>query len=134
MSKTVENLINQIQSMIQDPEMGDDAWADYYLRVAIDSLEQTSKVENVTPILDVLHSMQGTARQRLLQVVTGARVPAHAKALISYLTTATTEEAEVILGELRTWELDKVERHALKTTSNLFRGRTNLLDRVINDI
>lgn len=126
--------LQQLRTLVNDEELGDDAWGDYYLGVGIDFLEGARRAGNAAPILDEVDGLQGQARRRLLQVLASVPIAAHVRPLLSHLATAEDETAEVLIGELRSWPLQEDERAALREVAGRLRGRSRLLDMVIQTL
>ncbi len=123
MSTFASSLRDRLMALVQDESLGPDAWGDVFLVDAITLAEalRDSGEADAAPALDLL---TGQSRLRLLQVL--ACVP-DARRFAALL-------ARLVIDGLREWSLPDHERAALRAAAQAHRGRSKLLDLVIDSI
>jgi hypothetical protein len=126
--------LDELLSIVTDPMISSDGWGDYYLEVAIELAQKLSQSGELQECLQHLASLDEEAKVRLIQVITNFPSPQLFEPLLGLLAEADGELAEVLIDGLRMWSLDREQRQQLLLVAEKFRGRSKLLDLVIDDL
>lgn len=123
----------KLLALVQDESIGPDAWGDVFLGDAVALAEQLrdSGDPDAAAALDYL---TGQPRLRLLQALASVPDPRLLGGLLARLADLDGEEAEVLIDNLRDWSLGPDDRAALRAAAQPHRGRSKLLDAVIDRI
>lgn len=123
----------RLLALVQDETIDDNQWSDDSLVTAIELVAalQDSGEPDATTALDYL---DGRARLRLLHAILGVDTPGLVDPMLARLPGADADEAELLIDGLRTWSLTDEQRARLRTAAAGRKGRSTVLDRVIETI
>jgi hypothetical protein len=123
----------RLLALVQDETVDDNQWSDDLVLTAIELVErlQDSGEPDATSALDYL---DGKPRRRLLEAILSVDTPALADALLARLDGADADEAELLIDHLRSWSLTDEQRARLRAAAAPRKGRSKLLDAVIDRI
>lgn len=124
----------RLLALVQDEALGPDAWGDVFLFDAIGLAEALRDEAGAPDAAAALDELTGQPRLRLLQVLASVPDARRFGALLARLSHLGDDEAEVVIDGLRGWSLPDDEREALRAAAQAHRGRSRLLDLVIDAI
>jgi hypothetical protein len=128
-------LRERLLSLVTSETIGPDAWADHYLGVAVELVEEMRAAADREPLAE-MEGLRGQPRLRLLQAAIDAEQPALVPELLAALRQpdVSDDEAELLIDHLRTWALADDQRAQLRGAAAAHVGKSTLLDRVIATI
>lgn len=123
----------KLLALVQDESIGPDAWGDVFLTDAI-ALAEALRDSGEPDAAAALDYLSGQPRLRLLQTLASVPDPRMLTQLLARVGELDGEEAEVLIDGLRDWSLDDAQRAQLRDAARAHRGRSRLLDLVIDAI
>lgn len=126
--------LQDFYTLVTDSAISSDAWGDYFLDEAIALVDQIKNTKGLQECLDLLDKLPEDSQFRLLQAVTSIETKEIFPSLIKIIEGTTPEIAEVIVDNLRNWELSDQERQQLIQITQPFKGKWSvLLDRILDN-
>lgn len=126
--------MDRLRQLVRDPQIGIDAWSDCYLAEATQLMCRLVDAGEAAACFQLLDELSREQRVRFFEAITGVEDPALAPRLLTILRDCEPELAESLVDGLRSWALTTEERAQLRLHAQRLRGRSPVLDKIIDSI
>lgn len=129
------HLQEKILAIVSDPHLSDDAWYDDRQDAVVDLLQAMASQQSIDVLWSLVEQQSNPkVRLRLLEAIPEIPAPELFNEVLTQARNFSSEEQIVVMDGVRFWNLDEEQRKTLRTFSETLKGKSELIDKVIDSM